>query len=100
MVVTPPAAAARLPVSIVSLCSSPAAQLDARQRPGKHMIAAFYVSHRRAWAGDLRPEVADNALHDQHAADLVAIGGRIDQARVEERQRSLLPLGRAFGHHG
>ncbi len=82
MVVTPPAAAARLAVAKVSRCSCPGspAETSMSMRPG----ASTQPNNRRYRHSVMPADVGDLAVNDQHAAHLVEAGERIDQPCIDE----------------
>ena len=88
MVVTPPAAAARLAVARVSRCSWPGlAGKDHHvdQAGRKHVAVAIDDLRIADGVGrDLRAEIGDEVASDQHAAALIEARGRIDQPGIDE----------------
>ncbi len=75
MVVTPPAAAAWLAVASVSRCSwpgSPVKTIMSIEAGREHMAAAIDdLGIADSARSDVRPEIGDEAVRDQHAAALI-----------------------------
>ncbi len=93
MVVTPPAAAARLAVARVSRCSCPGSPANTIMsiRPGATVRPpqSSELGALDGTFGDVHAEIGDDAVGDQQAAEGIETGRRIDHPRIDERQRAV-----------
>ncbi len=88
MVVTPPAAAARLAVASVSRCSWPGSPVNtimsmrpgASTQPSQSKICGVADRIGR----DMRADIGNEIAFDQHAAALIEARGGIDQPCIDE----------------
>ena len=103
MVVTPPAAAARLVVDSVSRCSCArlAGEHEHIDEAWRENVAGAVDELRVAngVGSYLRAQVDDLAVLDQHAARLVEAGAGVDQPRVEERGASAVAVVEGLHRH-